>query len=599
MKGLSEKVVLSGFGFMLALAILGGAGIIFYFSVQKLIQDKQSIVHTYEVLGALSQGQNGLVNAESSRRGYILTGDSGYLETYEAGRKHVEAAIAHVRQLTQDNPSQQSLLNQLNPLVTKRLGLLEQSIKRFQQTPSDLTTQITLTNQGKVVRQELQMVWDALEDNEQTLLQQRTTASNTSIRYLILVIALGYALGSVLLVWAYLLLKTQIQIAKKLNEQLLKNEQLLRLFIQHTPAAVAMFDREMRYLLVSRQWLTSYNLDDQEILGKSYYEVFPDIPERWQVIHQRCLHGAIERCEEDLFQQADGATLWLTWEIHPWYAAANELGGVIMFTQNITGRKQAQQRLEVLNQELGRSNRELEQFAYIASHDLQEPLRAVIGYTQLLEREYPTHHLDESAYEYMDYIIDGAKRMQQLIQDLLSYSRISSHVQEFAPTDCNEVIQQVLRDLNVAIADHNAIITYDPLPTINADQTQLVRLFQNLISNAIKFHQPEIAPQAHVSAVRRAKEGGSQGVGEVEVIASPSVILNEWLFSVQDNGIGIKPQYFDRIFDIFKRLHTCREFPGTGMGLAICKKIVERHHGQIWVESEPGVGTTFYFTILS
>jgi light-regulated signal transduction histidine kinase (bacteriophytochrome) len=270
-----------------------------------------------------------------------------------------------------------------------------------------------------------------------------------------------------------------------------------------------------------------------------------------------------------------------------------------MFTQNITERKQAQQRLEVLNQELKRSNRELEQFAYIASHDLQEPLRAVIGYTQLLEREYPTHHLDESAYEYMDYIIDGAKRMQQLIQDLLTYSRVSSHVQEFAPTDCNQVIQQVLCDLNVAIADTNAIVTYDPLPTINADQTQLVRLFQNLIGNAIKFHQPEVAPQVHVSAVRRVKEGGSQGVGEVKVIASPSVILNEWLFSVRDNGIGIKPQYFDRIFDIFKRLHTRREFPGTGMGLAICKKIVERHHGQIWVESEPGVGTTFYFTILS
>lgn len=236
--------------------------------------------------------------------------------------------------------------------------------------------------------------------------------------------------------------------------------------------------------------------------------------------------------------------------------------------------QQTNEQLAILNQEFQRSNQELEQFAYVASHDLQEPLRAITGYTQLLVNEY-SDRFDETAQDYAEFVIDGAKRMQQLIQDLLAYSRVGTRGKEFAPTNCNAVLQQALQNLQVAIADNQATITADPLPTVNADQNQLIQLLQNLIGNAIKFYRNE-PPQVHITAEQQD---------------------NHWLFQVRDNGIGIKPQYLERIFEVFKRLHTRREYPGTGIGLAICKKIVTRHGGSIWAESEPGVGTTFYFTL--
>lgn len=229
--------------------------------------------------------------------------------------------------------------------------------------------------------------------------------------------------------------------------------------------------------------------------------------------------------------------------------------------------------LEQLNTELQRSNEELEHFAYIASHDLQEPLRAVAGYSQFLAEEYQ-NSLDETAQEYIRNIIDGAARMRQLIQDLLAYSRVTKG-KPFSPTDCNNVLRQALDNLQVLIAENNATITYDSLPTVTADRTQLVQLFQNLIGNAIKFRRKEL-PEIQIAAELKDEA---------------------WLFSVKDNGIGIKTKYLERIFQIFQRLHTRTEIPGTGIGLAICKKIVERHHGRIWAESEPEQGTTFFFII--
>ncbi|PZO45077.1 MAG: hypothetical protein DCF19_00875 [Pseudanabaena frigida] len=231
-------------------------------------------------------------------------------------------------------------------------------------------------------------------------------------------------------------------------------------------------------------------------------------------------------------------------------------------------------KLQILNQELQRSNQELEQFAYVASHDLQEPLRAVMGYTQLLMSEY-RDRFDDTANSYAKYAVDGAKRMQQLIQDLLAYSRVSTRGKEFVPTDCNAVVQEAMRNLQMAIAEKSAEIIIEPLPTINGDRSQLVQLFQNLIGNALKFCKNE-RPYIQIRSAKRD---------------------TDFLFQVEDNGIGIKPQYLDRIFEVFKRLHTRREYSGTGIGLAICKKIVLRHGGIIWAESTPNTGTTFFFTI--
>jgi len=242
---------------------------------------------------------------------------------------------------------------------------------------------------------------------------------------------------------------------------------------------------------------------------------------------------------------------------------------------DITERKQAEDSLKQTLADLTRSNADLEKFAYVASHDLQEPLRNVAGCLQLLEQKYG-NQLDADADQYIGYAIEGAVRMKELVQDLLAYSRIGTRGKPPELVDCEEALGQTIRNLGSAISEAGAVITHGPLPTVLADDTQLLQVFQNLIQNAIKFRRDE-PPHVHVSAVKYA---------------------DEWIFSVQDNGIGIESRYFDRIFEIFQRLNKRERYDGTGMGLAIVKKVVDRHRGRVWVESEPGKGTTFYFTIL-
>lgn len=234
------------------------------------------------------------------------------------------------------------------------------------------------------------------------------------------------------------------------------------------------------------------------------------------------------------------------------------------------------EQLQEQSAELARSNAELAQFAYVVSHDLQEPLRMIKSYLQLIERRYKGQ-LDQDADEFITVAVDGATRMQQLIRDLLAYSRVGMRHQMMHLVDCQIILKGVLDNLQMAIQENSAIITFDPLPTLIADPTHLGQLFQNLIANALKFRSNR-APQIHIG---------------VRQLLQPK----EWSFSISDNGIGIAADDFERIFAIFQRLHTRSEYPGTGIGLAICKKIVDRHGGRIWVESAVGQGTTFYFTI--
>jgi light-regulated signal transduction histidine kinase (bacteriophytochrome) len=233
------------------------------------------------------------------------------------------------------------------------------------------------------------------------------------------------------------------------------------------------------------------------------------------------------------------------------------------------------QTAENVMENLRRSNKELEQFAYVASHDLQEPLRVITGYLQLIERRY-TEKLDDDGRQFIDYVVEAVNRMQQLISDLLQYSRVGSRGLPIKPSDMGAAVREALDALQKMIEETDAVVRCDPLPTVPADGRQLVQLFQNLIGNSIKFRSPERKPEIYVSA-RREDEG--------------------WKFSVGDNGIGIEPQYWEQIFVIFQRLHTRQKYPGTGIGLAVCKKIVERHGGRIWLDSRPGEGTTFHFTL--
>jgi len=238
--------------------------------------------------------------------------------------------------------------------------------------------------------------------------------------------------------------------------------------------------------------------------------------------------------------------------------------------------QRATEKLESQTRELERSNSELEQFGYVVSHDLQEPLRAITGFLDLLHRRYH-EQLDEKAEQYIDFAVNGAKRMQSLIHDLLAYSRVGTHSKEFVEVDCRVVFQDALANLRAAIEENNPEIGQEgEWPKVHGDPVQLTQLFQNLVGNALKFHSTDRRTEIRISVVRQ----GSY-----------------WEFSVADNGIGIEEKDFQRIFQVFQRLHERGKYPGTGIGLAICKKIVERHGGTIWVESVANQGTTFHFTL--
>jgi light-regulated signal transduction histidine kinase (bacteriophytochrome) len=252
----------------------------------------------------------------------------------------------------------------------------------------------------------------------------------------------------------------------------------------------------------------------------------------------------------------------------------NQIAGSVDSAELYAEGQRVEAELIKTTEELSRSNQELNQFAHIASHDLQEPLRMVTSYTQLLERRYKDK-LDSDANEFIGYAVDGAKRMQTQINDLLAYSRVTGQGASLEATDCSKIFNIAVGNLAAGIEESGAVVTRDPLPTLPSDSPQLVSVFQNLIGNGIKYHGDQ-PPRIHVSA----EESG-----------------DDWLFCFSDNGIGIESEFAERIFVIFQRLHNRTEYPCTGVGLAICRKVIERHGGRIWVESKPQRGSAFYFTL--
>jgi PAS domain S-box-containing protein len=335
-------------------------------------------------------------------------------------------------------------------------------------------------------------------------------------------------------------------------------------------------DEEFRLTFMSSRFVERTGIDPAPFIGRTRWdEPAPNLTEADWARHKAQLlrHEPFFDFEMERVGP-DGNSVWLSVTGEPVFED-RKFRGYRGVGTDITDRKRAQAVLRAAYDELARSNAELQQFAYVASHDLQEPLRMIGSYTQLLERRY-SDKLDADAREFMGFIVDGATRMKQLIEDLLAYSRVGTRGKELRPIPAQGALDRALVNLRAAIESADAQITLDALPEVNADDTQLTQLFQNLIGNAIKFRKADETLRIHV------------GVQDAGV---------EWCFSVSDNGIGIEPQYFERIFMVFQRLHTRDEYPGTGIGLAICKKVVDRHSGRIWVESAHGKGSTFFFTL--
>ncbi len=361
-------------------------------------------------------------------------------------------------------------------------------------------------------------------------------------------------------------------VSTKLNEVRSEREKLESL-ITHTPAAVAMLDNDIRYIIHSKRWLTDYGLGDIDIIGKSHYEVFPDIPQRWKDDHQNCLKGNILVNPQDHWQRDDGTDVYIAYEIRPWYNSNGTVGGIIFYTQVITDYIETQKELEAKVTELRRSNLDLEQFAYVASHDLQEPLRMIGNFSELLKIQYGPQ-LDSRALEYIDISIGSAKKMKELISNLLNYSRVGRLESDLKMADIESMVQSQISEHQLMIQDTAATVDYSELPdNLLCVPSQLEMVFHNLINNALKFNKSS-KPKVHVSYEET---------------------KTDHVFRVEDNGIGISKDNINKIFLAFRRLHKT-EYPGTGIGLALCKKIIERHKGHINVASSEN-GSIFTFTI--
>ena len=362
----------------------------------------------------------------------------------------------------------------------------------------------------------------------------------------------------------------------RLVESLRASEERFRSAFDDAAIGMALLAPDGRWLKVNRSLCELAGYSEEELLALDFQSItHPDDLDANLDALRQMLNGEIRTYEmEKRFLHKEGRLVWVQLNASLVRDAENRPLYLTSQILDITKRKQAEQALSEYAQAVVRSNKELEQFAYIVSHDLQEPLRTISSFVTLLKKRCQGQ-LDEDADSFIGFILDGSERMQALIQALLELSRVGRKELERWPVDTEAVLEQTLADLQTMLQEAQAEVTYDPLPSVEGDAPQLGMLFQNLIGNAVKF-RGEDTPRVHVAALRRD---------------------DAWRFSVSDNGIGIREQFHERIFEVFRRLHTRTKYGGTGIGLAICKKIVERHGGRIWVESEQGQGATFFFTI--
>jgi len=372
---------------------------------------------------------------------------------------------------------------------------------------------------------------------------------------------------------------SHVDALKNAETHLAQMEVRYRGLLEAAPDAMVVVNQAGEIVLLNLQTEKQFGYQRDELLGQKVKAIIPE------GFAERLLADGSRSAEEALAQhigtgielygrRKDGSDFPIEIMLSPLKSAEGVL--VTAAIRDISVRKTAEANLLQKVVELNRSNEELGQFAYMASHDLQEPLRMVSSYTELLSRRYKGK-LDAEADEFIAFAVDGANRMQRLIRDLLVYSRVGTAEMDVLDISSEAALEQALINLRVAIQESGALVTHGPLPKVMADEIQLIQLFQNLIGNAIKY-QSHGVPRAHISAI---KDG-----------------VKRWVFSVRDNGLGIDSQYFERIFGMFQRLHKREDFAGTGVGLAICKKIVERHGGDIWVESQLGTGSTFHFALV-
>ena len=687
-----------------AIVILLVVGAVSYRGLFLSSESDRWVRHSHEVLENLDHLVADMERIESSDRGFALTGEVVYLESYRASAVSAGQDAAAVRDLTKDNPEQQLQLPSLEEVMTQKMRLGDVVIGLRRTKGVGAAAEAIGSGRGQRIMADYLGLVSKIQNEELRLLSLRNVESNRRRAQTKAILLFGTVLGVLIAAGAGWIVSRDIVARGLAEEAFREGEERFRNLANNISQLAWMADEKGSIFWYNQRWFDYSGTTLEEMAGWGWQKIHhPDHVQRVVDKISQCFQNG--EIWEDTFPlcDRDGNYRWFLSQAVPirdsegkvmrWFGTntdisvrmeaerhlaqmesryrglleaapdaivvVNPAGKIVLFNvqaekqfgyirdelvgqevtniipegfaerliadgnrsasealtqqigagielsgrrkdgtefpieimlsplesadgvlvtaaiRDITERRRSEEHLVKTVWELKRSNDELQQFAYVSSHDLQEPLRMVSSYTQLLAKRYKGR-LDSDADEFIAFAVDGCNRMQGLIQDLLAYSRAGTSERELRKVPSENALRKALTNLRIMIKQSGAVVTHDALPTVRADETQLTQVFQNLVGNAIKYRRAE-DPRVHVSAARN---GG-----------------NEWTFSVGDNGLGIDPQYFERIFVLFQRLHGRDEFEGTGIGLAICKKIVERQGGRIWVESQPEKGSTFYFAL--
>ncbi len=573
---------------LLIIGLLTANGWFAFYNIRRLYQEAGLVAHTYQTIGTVQNISWVLTEAESAQRGYLLTGEPRFLELYRMAAPAINDHLAELSRLTADNPFQNERIAVFKNSINKRLKILHDNLSL--RTPKGFASARAA---GYLTRGKAEMdavrgqIREFIDEEKQLLGQRSQNASNAfNIALLTSLLANFICLAAILgLIFA---VRRHLAAREKAAAVLFEQREQFRITLASIGEGVITTDPGGRvtYLNAVAQSLTGWS--SREASGQPLEKVFNIVNEDTRVpvenpVTRVLNYGrTVELPNQAVLIAKDGMQKPIEDSAAPIKDEDDHIRGVVLIFKDVTEVRRSQNELHQsalryrhLAEELSKSNRELEQFAYVASHDLQEPLHVVNSFVDLLSMR-GGEKLEPREKEYLGFIKQAGNQAKTLVRELLEYSRIGKATQAQL-VDINAVLEEVKFSLRFAIEESKAeIIVAEKLPDIEAMHGEIMQLFQNLLSNAIRYRTPNVQPRIQISW---------------------SKLNNMYLFSVKDNGIGIEPQYKERIFEMFQRLQARTDSSGTGIGLALCKKIVEQHGGKIWVESQPGKGSIFYFTL--
>ena len=583
-----QKVLLA-FGFaVLAVFVIA---VLAYRSTRGFIKTAEWVAHTRLVIENQETLLRHVTEAETAARGFLITGDDWFLESYQQVVDAVVADFGRLKLLVADEHSQSKRLAALKEHIATKLNNLRDLIQMRRSEGAAIAARHFAKGAGEDLMREIRAIMAQFEVEENRLLAERSKLTGAIGKTTIFAVLLGAGVSIGLLSIALVLILRDINVRRRIEDLLASERNLLRSLIDTIPEHIFVKDLRGRYVLdnvAHRKFLKVHDLSD--VSGKSVFYFFPqELAALYHADDQTIIHtGQAILNREEPAVTVEGKVIWLSTTKVPLRDVNGEFIGLVCVSTDISERKAAEEKLRVFAAQLERSNKELQDFASVASHDLQEPLRKIQAFADRLRAKCGPQ-IGEQGLDYLDRMQGAANRMQTLIQDLLTLSRISSKAQPFVPVDLAQIVKEVLLDLEVRIEQTRAAIEIGFLPKIDADPLQMRQLFQNLLSNALKFQKADHPPEVIISAkVLEVQDHQISGAGPGDEVCQ---------IMIADNGIGFEEQFSEQIFALFQRLHSRQEYEGTGIGLAVCRKIAHRHGGSIVAKSAKDQGATFIVTL--